>query len=166
MSNNYFDYDKVVFATHADDTLKLINNPTENEKKILRNFKYKKNVAYLHNDESLMPQKKATWSSWNSILDKNDIDKNCVTYWLNKLQNLKTSNNYFLTLNPIYQIDDKKIIKKIEFSHPFYDLQSLKSQNSLKELQGINNSWFCGSYFGHGFHEDGLKSALDIVNKI
>ncbi|MBA1337593.1 MAG: putative NAD/FAD-binding protein/Phytoene dehydrogenase-related protein [Pelagibacterales bacterium] len=166
LSNNYFDYDKVVFATHADDTLKLINNPTENEKKILRNFKYKKNVAYLHNDESLMPQKKATWSSWNSILDKNDIDKNCVTYWLNKLQNLKTSNNYFLTLNPIYQIDDKKIIKKIEFSHPFYDLQSLKSQNSLKELQGINNSWFCGSYFGHGFHEDGLKSALDIVNKI
>ena len=74
-SNEYFDYDKVIFATHADETLKLIKNPTENEKKILSNFKYKKNIAYLHNDESLMPNKKNAWSSWNSILDKNDIIK-------------------------------------------------------------------------------------------
>jgi len=165
-SNEYFNYDKVVFATHADDTLKLINNPTESEKEILGNFKYKKNLAYLHTDKQLMPNKKIAWSSWNSILDKNDIDKNCVTYWLNKLQNLKTNNNYFLTLNPIDKIEDKKIIKKIEFSHPFYDLQSLRSQKYLNELQGKNNSWFCGSYFGYGFHEDGLKSALDIVNQI
>ncbi len=165
-SNEYFDYDKVVFATHANETLSLINNPTENEKKILNNFKYKKNIAYLHNDENLMPNKKTAWCSWNSILDKNDIYKNCVTYWLNKLQNLKTSNNYFLTLNPIYQIDDKKIIKRVEFSHPLYDLQSFENQKYLKKLQGVNNSWFCGSYFGNGFHEDGLKSALDIVNQI
>jgi len=165
-SNEYFDYDKVVFATHADDTLKLISNPTESEKKILSNFKYKKNLAYLHTDKQLMPNKKIAWSSWNSILDKNDINKNCVTYWLNKLQNLKTNNNYFLTLNPIDKIEDKRIIKKIEFSHPFYDLQSLRSQKYLNELQGKKNSWFCGSYFGYGFHEDGLKSALDIVNRI
>ena len=165
-SNEYFDYDKVVFATHANETLSLINNPTENEKKILNNFKYKKNIAYLHNDENLMPNKETAWCSWNSILDKNDIYKNCVTYWLNKLQNLKTSNNYFLTLNPIYQIDDKKIIKRVEFSHPLYDLQSFENQKYLKKLQGVNNSWFCGSYFGNGFHEDGLKSALDIVNQI
>ena len=165
-SNEYFNYDKVIFATHADDTLKLINNPTEREKKILSNFKYKKNVAYLHTDKQLMPNKKIAWSSWNSILDKNDINKNCVTYWLNKLQNLKTSNNYFLTLNPFYKIDEKKIIKKVEFSHPFYDLESFRSQKNLNVLQGKNNSWFCGSYFGYGFHEDGLKSALDIVNRI
>jgi len=165
-SNEYFNYDKVVFATHADDTLKLINNPTESEKKVLSNFKYKKNLAYLHTDKQLMPNKKIAWSSWNSILDKNDINKNCVTYWLNKLQNLKTNNNYFLTLNPIDKIEDKRIIKKIEFSHPFYDLQSLRSQKYLNELQGKKNSWFCGSYFGYGFHEDGLKSALDIVNRI
>ena len=165
-SNEYFDYDKVIFATHADDTLQLIKKPTENEKKILSNFKYKKNLAYLHNDERLMPNRKNAWSSWNSILDKNNVNKNCVTYWLNKLQNLKTNNNYFLTLNPIDKIEDKKIIKKIEFSHPFYDLQSLRSQKYLNELQGKKNSWFCGSYFGYGFHEDGLKSALDIVNRI
>ena len=113
-----------------------------------------------------MPNKKIAWSSWNSILDKNDIEKNCVTYWLNKLQNLKTDNNYFLTLNPVYKIEDKKVIKKIDFSHPFYDLQSFRSQKYLNELQGKNNSWFCGSYFGYGFHEDALKSSLNIVNRI
>jgi len=164
--NEYFDYDKVVFATHADDTLRLINTPTDNEKNILNNFKYKKNTAFLHSDERLMPGIKNVWSSWNSILDKRDQGKNCVTYWLNKLQNLKTNNNYFLTLNPIFEVDNKKIIKKVEFSHPFYDLKSFQAQKSLKELQGINNSWFCGSYFGNGFHEDGLKSALNIVNHI
>ena len=165
-SNEYFDYDKVVFATHANETLKLIKNPTENEKKVLNNFRYKKNLAYLHTDDNLMPNRKNVWSSWNSILNKNDISKNCVTYWLNKLQNLKTHNNYFLTLNPIFKIDNKKIIKKVEFSHPFYDLQTIKSQKDLIELQGKNNSWFCGSYFGYGFHEDGIKSSINIIKKI
>ena len=165
-SNEYFDYDKVVFATHADDTLKLIDNPTQNEINILSNFKYKKNLAYLHCDEKLMPNKKNAWSSWNSILDKKDVNNNCVTYWLNKLQNLKTDKNYFLSLNPIFKISNEKIIKKVEFSHPFYDLKSFKAQKSLMMLQGVNNTWFCGSYFGYGFHEDGLKSSLNIVNKI
>ena len=165
-SNEYFDYDKVVFATHADDTLKLINNATNAEKDILSSFKYKSNTAYLHNDIRLMPNNKNAWSSWNSILDKKDVSKNCVTYWLNRLQNLETKNNYFLTLNPIFKINDNNIIKKINFSHPFFDLKSIKAQKKLKELQGLKNSWFCGSYFGYGFHEDGLKSALNIVNQI
>ena len=165
-SNEYLDYDKIVFATHADDTLKLIQNPTEEERNILGSFKYKSSTAYLHNDIRLMPNRKNAWSSWNSILDIKDLNKNCVTYWLNRLQNLNTKNNYLLTLNPIFKIDDNKIIKKIEFSHPFYDLQSIKAQKKLGELQGFKNSWFCGSYFGYGFHEDGLKSSLNIVNKI
>ena len=165
-ANEYFDYDKVVFATPANDALKLIKNPSENEKKILSNFTYKKNTAFLHCDNRLMPDRKSAWSSWNSILDKQDVNQNCITYWLNKLQNLKTSNNYFLTLNPIFQINDKKIIKKVDFFHPFYNLKFIKAQKHLKELQGINSSWFCGSYFGYGFHEDGLKSALNIVNQI
>ena len=165
-SNEYFDYDQVIFATHADTTLKLINNPTENEKKILKNFQYKQNIAYLHNDIFFMPKNKKTWSSWNVILDKNDLNKNCVTYWLNKLQNLKTPNDYFLTLNPIANIDKNKIIKKVEFTHPFYDIRTVETQKYLSELQGLNNSWFCGSYFGYGFHEDGLKSAIAVANKL
>ena len=88
-ANEYFEYNKVIFATHADDTLKLIKNPTEKENFFLSNFKYKRNIAYLHNDERLMPTKKNAWSSWNSILDNNNIKNNCVTYWLNKLQNIK-----------------------------------------------------------------------------
>ena len=165
-SNEYFDYDQVVFATHADDTLKLIKNPTDNEKNFLSNFKYKKNLAYLHTDVYFMPKNKNLWSSWNSILDRNDLNKNCVTYWLNKLQNLKTSKDYFLTLNPIIKIDNNKIIKKIEFTHPFYDMKTIRSQKYLAELQGVNNSWFCGSYFGYGFHEDGLKSAINVASKL
>tara|TARA_B100000686_G_scaffold327485_1_gene386436 strand:+ start:488 stop:1729 length:1242 start_codon:yes stop_codon:yes gene_type:complete len=165
-SNEFFDYDQVVFATHANDTLKLIANLTEKEKDILKNFEYKTNTAILHCDELLMPKNKNIWSSWNSILDINNPNKNCVTYWLNKLQNLKTKKNYFLTLNPILDLNEKKIIKKVEFSHPFYDIKTIKAQKRLYELQGENNSWFCGSYFGYGFHEDGLKSALAVANKL
>ena len=165
-SNEYFEYDKVIFAVHADEILKLINDPSENEKKILKNFQYKKNIAYLHNDERLMPNRKNVWSSWNSILDKNDIKKNCITYWLNKLQNLKTKKNYFLTLNPFIPIEDNKIIKKVEFSHPFYDINTINAQKHLSELQGINNTYFCGSYFGYGFHEDGLNSGMEVAKKI
>ena len=164
--NKSFDYDKVVFATHADETLKLLDSPTNSEKDILSCFKYKKNIAYLHEDKRLMPFKESAWSSWNSILDKNDANKYCVTYWLNKLQNLKTKNNYFLTLNPIIPIDENKIIKNIEFFHPFYDNETVKAQKYLKELQGVNNSWFCGSYFGYGFHEDGLKSAIMVAKSL
>ena len=165
-SNEYFEYDKVVFAVHADEILKLIKDPTENEKKILENFQYKKNIAYLHNDDRLMPERKNLWSSWNSILDKNDIKKNCVTYWLNKLQNLNTKKNYFLTLNPFISIEDSKIIKKVEFTHPFYDLKMINAQKYLSELQGVNNTYFCGSYFGYGFHEDGLNSGIEVSNKL
>jgi uncharacterized protein len=165
-SNEYFDYDHVVFASHADETLKIIKNPTDNEKKILSSFKYKKNIAYLHTDSSLMPKRKNAWSSWNSILDKNNLNEVCITYWLNKLQNLKTTDNYFLTLNPILNIDERKVIKKIEFTHPLYDTQTPQAQKNLNELQGVSNSWFCGSYFGYGFHEDGLKSAIDVAKKL
>tara|TARA_Y100000590_G_scaffold245151_1_gene275562 strand:+ start:94 stop:1335 length:1242 start_codon:yes stop_codon:yes gene_type:complete len=165
-SSEYFEYDKVVFAVHANEALELINNPTEKEKKILKNFQYKKNIGYLHNDNNLMPLRKNAWSSWNVILDKNDARKNCVTYWLNNLQNLKTEKNYFLTLNPFLSIDDNKILKKIEFTHPFYDVKTIRSQKYLSELQGENNSWFCGSYFGYGFHEDGLNSGINVSNKL
>ena len=156
----------MIFATHANEILKIIKNPTENEKKILQNFEYRENITYLHTDDNFMPKNKKTWSSWNSILDKNDPNKNCITYWLNKLQNLKTKKNYFLTLNPISNIDNKKIIQKVIFNHPFYDIKTIEAQKRLFELQGQNNCTFCGRYFGYGFHEDGLKSALEVTNKL
>ena len=165
-SNEYFEYDKVIFGVHANEALELINDPSENEKKILKNFKYKKNIAYLHNDDCLMPDRKNAWSSWNSILDKNDTKKNCITYWLNKLQNLKSKKNYFLTLNPFISIEENRIIKKVEFTHPFYDMKTINAQKYLSELQGVNSTYFCGSYFGYGFHEDGLNSGIELSNKL
>tara|TARA_B100002052_G_C15841999_1_gene580578 strand:+ start:331 stop:1569 length:1239 start_codon:yes stop_codon:yes gene_type:complete len=165
-SSEYFDYDNIVFAVHANEALEMINEPSNNEKEILKNFQYIKNIGYLHNDDHFMPDRKNIWSSWNSILDKNDPKRNCVTYWLNKLQNLKTKKNYFFTLNPFTSLDQRKIIKKVEFAHPLFDNKTINAQKRLSEIQGVNHSWFCGSYFGYGFHEDGLNSGIDVSSKL
>ena len=132
----------------------------EYEKRILSKFKYIPNSAVLHTDESLMPKKKIAWSSWNSITLGSQT---CVTYWLNNLQNLKFDTNYFLTLNPIYQPRNSKIIKKVNFSHPYFNLETLKHQKELSSLQGKKRTWYCGAYFGYGFHEDGLKSSINLI---
>jgi len=161
--SEFFNYDKVVIATHADEALKIIENPTVNEKNILSNFSYKKNYAYLHFDENLMPKNKKVWSSWNSIVDKNNSNNNSVTYWLNLLQNLKTDKNIFLTLNPTFEIEKKKIFKKVVFTHPYYDQKVLDNQKKLTQIQNQKNILFCGSYFGYGFHEDGIKSSLEMI---
>ncbi len=161
IDNEFIDYDQVVLASHADESLSMLENPTEQEKNILGKFNYVKNEAILHVDERLMPYKRRAWSSWNSVSDGKNT---CITYWLNKLQNLNTTNNYFLTLNPIFRINDKSIIKKINFTHPFLNSENTALQNDLHLIQGKKRTWFCGSYFGYGFHEDGLKSAIELVN--
>jgi len=157
--NEFFNYDKVVLATHADEALKLIENPTSDEFRILKNFKYRENIAIIHRDESIMPKNRKAWSSWNSSMHINNTDKTSVTYWLNQLQNLKINTNIFLTINPFSEIAKNKIYKKVKFSHPYYDNQALNHQNQLNLIQNKKNILFCGSYFGYGFHEDGLKSS-------
>ena len=153
-----------VFSLLLDlSEINLIQNPTEKEKKILKNFKYKKNIAYIHSDENVMPKNKKNWSSWNATVDKNNLQKNSVTYWLNLLQNLKITKNIFLTINPCFEISENKIYKKVTFTHPFYDDEALKNQNELKSIQNKDNLLFCGSYFGYGFHEDGIKSSLEMI---
>ena len=162
-NNEFFDYDKVVIATHADEALSLITDPTPEEKSILANFKYKNNIAIIHTDESLMPKNKKAWSSWNSSVNKDNTSETSITYWLNLLQNLKTNKNIFLSLNPFLKIDPKKIISKVKFTHPYYDKEALENQNRLKNIQNKKNLLFCGSYFGYGFHEDGIKSSLEMI---
>ena len=162
IGNEYVDYDHVVLASHADQSLKMIEDPTEEEKEILTKFSYVSNSAYLHIDKNLMPQRKSAWSSWNSITKENNT---CVTYWLNKLQNLKTEKNYFLTLNPVEKINEENIIKKVNFTHPYFNNENVTLQKDLHSLQGKKRTWFCGSYFGYGFHEDGLKSSLKLIEK-
>jgi len=161
IGNEYVDYDHVVLASHADQSLRMIEKPTEQERNILEKFNYVKNEAYLHTDERLMPHKKRAWSSWNSV---SNGEKTCITYWLNKLQNLDTSKDYFLTLNPICKINENFIIKKVNFTHPYLNSENTVLQKDLRFIQGTKRTWFCGSYFGYGFHEDGLKSSIDLIN--
>tara|TARA_B110000211_G_scaffold133760_1_gene153372 strand:- start:300 stop:1175 length:876 start_codon:yes stop_codon:yes gene_type:complete len=158
--NEYLDYDQVVLACHADQSLKILDKPTEKEEEILNKFTYVYNLAFLHTDKNLMPKREKAWSSWNSITKDN---KTCVTYWLNRLQNLETDKNYFLTLNPVEEIDKKKIIKQVKFTHPYFNNENVSLQKELHLLQGRKRTWFCGSYFGYGFHEDGLKSSIELM---
>ena len=162
IGDEHLDYDQVVLACHADQSLKILNKPTEKEKEILNKFTYVPNRAFLHTDENLMPLRKKAWSSWNSITKGS---KTCVTYWLNKLQNLKTNKNYFLTLNPVEKIEENKVIKQEQFTHPYFNNENVSLQKDLHLLQGKKRTWFCGSYFGYGFHEDGLKSSMELIKK-
>ena len=164
--SEFFNYDKVVLATHADEALSIIENPSKEEKKILSNFRYKENLAYIHTDEKIMPKNKKAWCSWNSSINKYDIEKNSITYWLNLLQNLKCEDNIFLTLNPNFEIDQSKILKKVRFTHPYFDQSALDYQIELKNLQNKKNILFCGSYFGYGFHEDGIKSSINMLKHL
>ena len=164
--SEFFNYDKVILATHADEALSLIENPSENERKILTNFSYKENIAYIHTDETIMPKNKKAWSSWNSSINKDEIEKNSITYWLNLLQNLKCKEDIFLTLNPHLEIDQTKILKKVRFTHPYFDQSALNQQSELVKLQNKRNILFCGSYFGYGFHEDGIKSSIEMLKNL
>ena len=164
--SEFFDYDKVVIATHADEALNLIENPTEDEKIVLSNFSYKENTAYIHTDTRAMPKNKKAWCSWNSSIDDQNTKKNSITYWLNLLQNLKCDENIFLTLNPYFNIDETKILKKVRFTHPYYDQKALDTQAHLLNLQNKKDTLFCGSYFGYGFHEDGIKSSLEMLKNL
>ena len=164
--SEFFDYDKVVIATHANEALSIIDNPSEEEKSVLSNFKYKENLAYLHFDENVMPKNKKVWSSWNSSVDKDNFSNYSVTYWLNLLQNLRTNKNIFLTLNPFLKINEKSIISEIIFTHPYYDQKAIENQKKLFSLQNKKNILFCGSYFGYGFHEDGIKSSIEMIKSL
>jgi uncharacterized protein len=164
--NEFFIYDKVVLASHADESLKILSDPTEQEKEILSHFKYRKNIAVIHGDESSMPKNKKAWCSWNSSLNPINKEQFSVTYWLNQLQNLKINKNVFLTINPFFEIDPNKIYNKIKFTHPYYDEKALKNQSKLNSIQNINNTLFVGSYFGYGFHEDGIKSSIEMLKTL
>ena len=165
-SNEFFDYDKVVIATHADEALSLIDNPLEEEKSILSNFSYKGNLAIIHIDENVMPKNKNVWASWNSCVNKKNLEINSLTYWLNILQNLKCNQNIFLTLNPSIEIPENKILKKVKFTHPYFNQTALDHQKKLDILQNKKNILFCGSYFGYGFHEDGIKSSIEMIKTL
>lgn len=162
-------YDAVVFATHANQALNIIGGSSTTHNRLLGAFKYEKNLAILHTDESFMPKRKSAWSSWNYLSDSSsaeDLNQLCVTYWMNNLQNLKGDKNYFVTLNPNRELEEGTIIRSFPYEHPVFDTEAISAQRMLWNLQGMNNFWFCGSYFGYGFHEDALQSGLAVAEEL
>jgi predicted NAD/FAD-binding protein len=158
-------YDHVVIATHADQGLALLEDASPRERTLLGAIGYKRNVAILHSDTALMPRRRGTWSAWNYVGGRGG-DELCVTYWMNRLQGLPDSHPLFVTLNPTRAIDPDKIIRTESFDHPQFDAAAMRSQRDLWSLQGARNTWWCGSYFGSGFHEDGLQSGLAVAEAL
>lgn len=161
-------FDKVIFAAHADQTLHMLEDADLNEKRILSAFSYQTNVATVHTDESVMPKLKSVWSSWNySIGKQNGEDTPTTIYWMNRLQQVSDRKNYFVSINAIPgSIDQKKIIRIIEYEHPLFDVAAIQAQRELYKLNEKGPVYFCGSYFNYGFHEDAYASAVDLCEHI
>ena len=155
-------YDRVIIATHSDQALKMIENPSYSEIEILSAIPYQTNVAYLHWDCSVLPKQKNAWASWNYFKPKEIRDETTVTYYMNMLQNLDMPKNICVSLNMEGHIDPKKIFKKIIYQHPVFTSEAILAQKRHKEIDGVDKIHFCGAYWGSGFHEDGLNSALSV----
>ena len=160
-------FDHVVLACHGDQALGLQDMPAPRVRKLLSAFKYERNLAILHNDHSLMPKNKKVWSSWNYLAEERDGEqKVCVTYWMNRLQHLDNDQPLFVTLNPPHHPAEGTVIRSFLYDHPLFDAGAMAAQKDLWSIQGVDNLWYCGSYFGYGFHEDGLQSGLAVAEAL
>lgn len=161
-------FDDVVLATHADQSLKLLADADQAERETLGAFEYTRNLAVLHSDPRLMPKRRQVWSSWNYLSEPSATGNNalCVTYWMNHLQSLDPARPLFVTLNPCREIDPESIIQTFDYEHPLFDLKANAAQRRLWRLQGRRRTWFCGAYFGSGFHEDGLQAGLAVAETL
>lgn len=158
-------FDWVFFACHSDEALKLIKSPGLHEKNILKAIPYTDNEVVLHYDDHFMPKRKLAWAAWNYHIDDNANSPASLTYNMNILQNLKTEAPLLVTLNPMQKINKKKIIKTLSYAHPQYSLRSIEAQSKYHLISGVNRTSFAGAYWGNGFHEDGVKSALDAIQQ-
>jgi len=160
-------FDAVVIGAHADQALAMLAQPSDEERRVLGHLRYGRNVALLHSDERLMPRRRAIWSSWNYLARNRDADAPLsVTYWMNRLQRLPRGREFFVTLNPIEEPHEALTHKRIVYEHPIFDSAALSAQQELWSLQGRDRVWFCGAYFGAGFHEDGLQAGLAVAERL
>mgnify|MGYP001002264613 CR=1 FL=1 len=159
-------FDKVVVATHADEALALLETPSPDEQHLLGAWRYQRNRTLLHTDVSFLPANRRAWASWNYIerRDARPHEPVPVTYSMNKLQGLKTLEEYCVTLNPDREPAKGTLIRDIEYHHPVYSREAVATQSRLPDLNGRNNTWFCGSYFGYGFHEDAVRSGVQVAS--
>ncbi len=155
-------YDDVVIAAHADQALALLSDATPEERRLLSCFRYSKNRAILHRDDRLMPKRKRLWSSWNylSEMPPHSATTSAVTYWMNKLQPLPVETPLFVSLNPLEEPRMEKVLAEFDYAHPIFDPAAMAAQRDLWKIQGARRTWFCGAYWGSGFHEDGIQAGL------
>jgi len=161
-------FDHVILATHADQALRLLADSSHSERRILGAFGYSRNVAILHTDTALMPRRRAAWASWNYLTQQSETAERdvCCTYWMNNLQPLETRTPLLVTLNPNTPPQQGSVLRSIIYHHPVLDARAARMQPLLWELQGQRRTWFCGSYFGHGFHEDGIQAGLAVAEAL
>ena len=157
-------FDQVVIATHSDQALAMLDDATETEKDILGAIPYQDNYTVLHSDESVLPRKKAAWASWNYHIPQAEMGRVALTYDMNILQSLNAPVEYCVTLNLPDTVDPAKKIKEMHYHHPVYNPKSLAARKRHEEINGVKRTYFCGAYWGYGFHEDGVTSAL-VVGK-
>jgi hypothetical protein len=157
-------FDEVVFATHSDQTLAMLSDATGVERTALSAIRYQPNEAVLHADPAMMPKRRHCWASWNytEAADKSS-GKIDLTYWMNSLQPIPKEDPLFVTLNSTRPIREELIHDTATFHHPVYDLAALAAQETVRAINGQNATWFCGAWMKNGFHEDGLASAVDVV---
>jgi predicted NAD/FAD-binding protein len=155
----------VILATHGDEALRLLADPTEDERRVLGAVRTQANRMILHTDTGLMPRRKGVWSSWNYLArDGGDHGREVsLTYWMNKLQNLATPEPLLVTLNPLKEPDPRRVLLEKTYRHPCYDAAMIRAQGELPGVQGVRNTWFCGAWTGYGFHEDGIASAVSVA---
>lgn len=158
-------YDHVVLATHGDQALRLIVEPTPAEAAVLGSFRYQPNTAILHRDRTLMPRRSAAWAAWNYQAERaGSPDRRvALTYWMNRLQNIDRDRPLFVSMNPLREPDPATVFARIAYEHPVFDTSAIAAQERLPEIQGSRRLWFCGSYAGWGFHEDGLNAAIGVA---
>jgi uncharacterized protein len=161
-------FDHVIFACHADQALKLIEQPSTDEQAVLSNFNYQRNQIIVHSDESFMPRRKKCWSSWVYLSEEQQDNNHGVSlsYWMNNLQSLQTETPVIITLNPARRPKQALILDEHYFSHPIFDYGAITSQENIRNIQGKRNLWFCGAYQRYGFHEDGLLSAVNVAKAL
>jgi predicted NAD/FAD-binding protein len=157
-------FDQVIFACHSDTALKLLETPTDHEVNILKAIPYQNNEVILHTDHSIMPERKAVWSSWN--YHARDLGLTALTYYMNRLQGLTIPQDYFVSLNVTAELQPKHIIAQFNYSHPVLDETAIQAQSEFSKISGENNTFYCGAYWFNGFHEDGVASGVRVCNQL
>lgn len=164
---DWIQFDEIVFATHSDDSLAMLGDARAHETAALGAIKYQPNDVVLHCDENIMPKSRKVWSSWNYTEDTDATsDRIDLTYWINKLQPVPKDDPHFVTLNSRRTIREECIYDQTVLRHPVYDLGALAAQEQVRTFNGTDNTWFCGAWMRHGFHEDGLASGMEVADAI